>query len=422
MADAAPATSGVRSLSLEELATDSGTNVELVRQFVELEIVKPGAGGRFSPRDGAVLKTACAILDAGVAIDDLAWTLASGRFGIDSLGKIFSEPAPRTTKRYADLTAELGGDAALLPAIYAALGVPEPDPDDRPRTDEAELMLSFVRLWSLVDPTGEAHVRVARLMGDGTRRIAEGWLDVWDEVARPSVTTQGAPTVGSRAMPADPTDPEQNPSIGMAELSRRLVSLVHERQVEATLNARIISAIESVLVSANRMPATPERPPAIAFVDLAGYTSLTEQHGDDVAAESAARLQGLAEAAARQGGGRVVKLLGDGVLLRFPGSEAAIRTTLGLVEAIAATGLPPARAGIAAGRVVVRDGDVFGRTVNLASRIAGQVGPGQVGVEEGVVVALPRGTASFEPIGRVQLKGFAEPVALWLATTPDRAG
>jgi class 3 adenylate cyclase len=69
---------------------------------------------------------------------------------------------------------------------------------------------------------------------------------------------------------------------------------------------------------------------------------------------------------------------------------------------------------------VVRDGDVFGQTVNLASRIAAQAPPGGVLVEEGVVVALPRGTASFEPVGRVELKGIARPVALWRASAPKQ--
>ena len=56
--------------------------------------------------------------------------------------------------------------------------------------------------------------------------------------------------------------------------------------------------------------------------------------------------------------------------------------------------------------------------MNLASRIASEAGPGEVVVEEGVVVALPRGTADFEPIGRVELKGFPLPVALWRASGP----
>jgi class 3 adenylate cyclase len=65
----------------------------------------------------------------------------------------------------------------------------------------------------------------------------------------------------------------------------------------------------------------------------------------------------------------------------------------------------------------VRDGDVFGATVNLASRIADIAKPGEVVVEEGMVIALPRGTAAFHPIGRVELKGFPEPIALWRAVS-----
>jgi class 3 adenylate cyclase len=189
--------------------------------------------------------------------------------------------------------------------------------------------------------------------------------------------------------------------------------------VERTLQERIVNAVEGLLVQADRMPPTPARPPALAFIDLSGYASLTEERGDEVAAAAAARLQEVAEAATRHGGGRVVKLLGDGVMLRFDDAATAIGVTLDTIDAIAAAGLPPGHAGVAAGRVVVRDGDVFGRVVNLAARIAAEAGPGETVVEEGVVVALPRGTASFEPIGRVALKGFADPVAVWKARRPD---
>jgi len=118
----------------------------------------------------------------------------------------------------------------------------------------------------------------------------------------------------------------------------------------------------------------------------------------------------------RDVGGRVVKLLGDGVLLRFEGAADAIRSVLRLVADVEAAGLPQAHAGIAAGLVVVRDGDVYGGTVNLAARLAGQAGPGQVVVDEGAVIALPAGTATFAPLGRVTLKGIPGEVGLWLAT------
>jgi adenylate cyclase len=410
----------MRALTRDEFLAESGAPAELVERLVAVQAIVPLADGRFDSRDEVVASMAGALLDSGIGLEDLAWSLDSRQFGLRSLGLFFTEPVPRTAETFDEILTTLGDGAAFLPAVYAGLGLPEPEPTDHLRVDEAELVGSFIRLWSLVDPTGEAHARVARLVGDATRRIAEGWLDVWDEIAQPDSTTQGAPTVGSRARPDDPSDPRQNLSIAMAEVGRGMVALVHERQVEATLTARIIAAMENVLGAAGRAPARAQRPPAIAFVDLAGFTSLTEELGDEAAATAAARLFDIADSAVRGVGGRVVKQLGDGVLLRFPDSETAVRVVAGIVGGMEASGLPPAHAGIAAGPVVVRDGDVFGRTVNLASRMSAEATAGDVLVEEGVVVALPRGTATFEPVGRVELKGFPEPIALWRAVAPNR--
>ncbi|MFL5668278.1 MAG: adenylate/guanylate cyclase domain-containing protein [Chloroflexota bacterium] len=411
----------MRTLDRAAFAVEAGAPVEVVDRLIEVRAIEPLADGRIDARDEIVASTAQALVEAGIPLEALAATLSSRRFGLRSLGSFFTEPKPRSAQSYGELAATLGEDARHLASVYSALGIPEPQPDDHPRLDEAEVVLDYVRLWSLVDPTGAAHVRVARFVGDGSRRIAEGWLDVWDETAMPDATTQGAPTVGPMARPADPTDPEQNPSIRMAEIGRRLVALVHERQTEATLNTRILSAMEGVLVRAGELPQREERPPAIAILDLSGYTSMTVERGDAEAARAADRLRNLAEQAVRRHGGRVIKGLGDGVLLRFDDSAGALRATFELVDEIDRAGLPPAHAGIAAGRVVAHDGDVFGQTVNLASRIAGHASAGEIVVEEGVVVALPRGTATFSAIGRVELKGFPAPVALWRASPATTA-
>jgi adenylate cyclase len=409
----------VRAIPIELLAQEAGVSTELIQRFVALGELRPLPDGRFDARDAAALATVNAILASGIRREDLEWAIESGQLGLSVIGRLFPDP-PERTASYGELARSLGPAGDRLGPIYAAMGLPEPASTTRIRVDEARIMADFTRMWAAVDPGGGADVRIARLASDGLRRLAESWLDLWDAHARPTPSSQGAPTTPD-GPPIDPEDPDQNPTIGAAALSRDLVTWLFARAVERTLQERVIDMVERVLVEADRMPPPPERPPALAFIDLSGYTTLTEERGDEVAAESAARFQELAEIATRRSGGRIVKLLGDGVMLRFDDAATAIGVTLDLMDAIGAGGLPPGHAGVAAGRVVVRDGDVFGRVVNMAARLASEAGPGEVVVEEGVVVALPRGTATFEPIGRVSLKGFAEPVATWKARRPDAA-
>ena len=402
----------MRPVTLAELADEAGVEEPIVQQLIDLGEIRPLSDGRYDARDGIVVGTVRALLEAGISLEDLVWAIETGRFGIGVLGRLFTDPAPRVGT-HADLEGSLGPLADRVAPVHSALGLAEPSPATPLRADEAAILRDFIRVWAHVDPTHTADVRVARVVGESVRRLADVWLDRWDEYARPSATSQGAP---SGSTDGGPPSPDDNPSVQLAQVARDLATWLFERAFERALRERIINLTESILISANRMPARLERPPAIAFVDLSGYTSMTLELGDEHAVAAADRLRELSEDAVRRVHGNVVKLLGDGVLLRFDDAPSAIRATLGLVDGIVDTGLPPVHAGIAAGTVIVRDGDVFGRTVNLASRIAGQAGPGEVVVEEGVVVALPRGTARFEAIGRRELKGFVEPVALWRAT------
>ena len=356
------------------------------------------------------------LLESGIEREDLAWAIEVAGAGVTSVGRMFTDPTPRSPRTYQEVVDALGDAGPRLAAVYAALGQSEPLPDSHLRLAEEEALAGFVEIWHGVDPDGEADVRVARVAGEATRRMNEIWLDVWDETARPRLQTQGGPAGPGRTEPADPADPEQNVALRSAEIGRAMAAWLHERALESALNARIIAAFEHALVAGGRLAARPTRPTAIAFVDLAGYTSMTVEHGDEAAAVAADHLRALAEACVREVGGRVVKLLGDGVLLRFDDSASALQAVFALRDRMAAAGLPQAHTGIAAGRVVVRDGDVFGQTVNLASRISDRAAPGEVMVEEGVVIALPRGTATFEAIGRIELKGFPLPIALWRAS------
>jgi adenylate cyclase len=148
----------------------------------------------------------------------------------------------------------------------------------------------------------------------------------------------------------------------------------------------------------------------MCFLDLVGYTQLTEERGDQAAAEAAATLAALVNRSSREHGGVPVKWLGDGVMVHFRDPAGAVLAALRMVQELPAAGLPPAHVGVAAGPVVVQGGDYYGRTVNLAARIADRAGTGQVLVAEQVVATAPPRGVAFVELGQVQLMGISRPV------------
>jgi adenylate cyclase len=157
----------------------------------------------------------------------------------------------------------------------------------------------------------------------------------------------------------------------------------------------------------------------MCFLDLVGYTRLTEERGDAAAAELAASLAVLVDRSSREHGGVPVKWLGDGVMSWFREPEGAVLSALRMVEQLPRAGLPPAHVGVAAGPVVAQGGDYFGRTVNLAARIAARARAGQVLVSGSVAESASPTGVSFVALGELRLKGIARPVRVLEARARD---
>jgi adenylate cyclase len=404
-----------RRLMPSELAAEAGVDEAVVAEVLELGAMAPGDDGRFDPRDTAIVATVAALLQAGFEPDDLRWLMAERTMRFDVIGRLYADQGPPSARSVADIERTLGPAAAQLERLYAALGLPAPGHEAHLATGEEALIEDYLLGWLTVDPSGASATRVARAARDAVAHVTETWLDAWDAAARPSLSTQGAPAEAGVAVAPESAEGE-NPTVRMADIGRRLLPMLLDRSLQAALNARIVAAVERALVEGGRVPARPRRPSAVAFVDLSGFTTHTVEAGDEAAAVAAERLREVADARIRPLGGRLVKVLGDGVLLLFEDAATAVTATLGIVQDCEGENLLPAHAAIAAGRVVRREGDVYGATVNLAARLLAAAGPGEVVVEEGVVVALPRGTATFEPLGRIELRGFPMPVAVWRAT------
>jgi adenylate cyclase len=241
--------------------------------------------------------------------------------------------------------------------------------------------------------------RWLRVCGDSLRRIAETETAWWHSEVEVALVASGM-TEGEMLEAQADLGSQMTPLIEQA-----LLAIYHGQQ-EHTWTQGLVEHVEGALERAG-LHRRLDRPPAVCFLDLAGYTRLTEERGDEAAADLAARLAGLVRRSSLEHGGTPVKWLGDGVMFYFREPAAAVLAAVEMVEVVGSHGLPPAHVGIHAGPVVFQDGDYFGRTVNLAARIAEYARPGEVLVSQEVVDAADGGPVTFTEIGPVELKGVS---------------
>jgi len=114
----------------------------------------------------------------------------------------------------------------------------------------------------------------------------------------------------------------------------------------------------------------------VVFTDLEGFTKYTSTHGDDAALALLAEHHRMASPIVRQWGGRIVKHIGDGLMLVFPSASSAVRAALQLLDCAP----PPLRlrAGLHTGDVAVTSDDLIGNVVNVAARVTALAKGGQV--------------------------------------------
>jgi len=128
-------------------------------------------------------------------------------------------------------------------------------------------------------------------------------------------------------------------------IMQRQLSWLLGRKLEHNAIQLIVEHVEDAVEAAGTHSPTAAKPPAICFVDLSGYTALTEQIGDQAAADRAGAFGTLIQELAHTHGGRVVKLLGDGGMLQFPDRSEAVACAFEIIGQVEEAGFPPARVG-----------------------------------------------------------------------------
>jgi adenylate cyclase len=394
---------------IAELAASAQVEPAFVERLLALGVLRPTPEG-FVTGDVWRLRILRAVEASGVSLEAVAEAVRSQDFDLSFVDTLLPPPPALSGRSFGELAGSLGEQGALVQPVAETLGLQPHGPDDPTfHTDDA-MLAALVRQWG-ADP--DIMMRAARLVAQTTQRFSEGWAHLHYELYR---TTLGPDRVA--------WTPEEHAREAVAaraavELGLQVLPWMVLHHVERRLAADVVdNVLTAVGPFAARVqdPKAGARLPAVAFVDISGYTAMTETDGDAAAAHATSRFEHAVTVAVAASGGRVVKLLGDGALLLFPDADpcaSAIRAVTAIRDELVADGLQP-HAGVDMGPVVERDGDIFGRTVNHASRLASVATAGQVVVSEAVASALDGGDHRVETLGEVTLKGVAVPVPVFL--------
>ena len=392
------------SYRVREVAERAGVPEAFVRRLIAAGAL-PGEEQGLGPREVRRARLLHSWEAAGLSIETIVALVERGALSLAFLDAPVMETPERLDRSYAQLAADRQVPLALVQGIHQATGFAPPEAGDRAGEDDAT-MLEVAELFRGAGVDDDATLRLLAVYADSVRRIAKAEADYYEANVE-------------RRLRATGLDERQLIEFGtrlggrvVGSLERAIFQL-YRRHREHVWTEHAINHVEEALEGSGLRERVP-RPPAICFVDLTGFTRLTEQRGDEVAARVAGALAALVNDISRGRGGRPVRWLGDGGMFHFREPGAAVTAGLDMVERAPAAGLPPAHVGIHTGAVVAQDGDVYGMTVNLAARISAYAEAGQVVVSEETAARAGAGLR-FEPLGPVELKNVARPLPLYRA-------
>ncbi len=399
----------METFDLAEAAHRSGLDVDELSRLCDVGILTPDAEGRFTP---ALLRRAGlvrSLTDAGISLEGLAQAIGNRQVSLDFLdapaferfsvlsGATFAEAAERT-----DVPVE------QLLFVREAAGSVAAAPGDRLRDEE----LPFVDAVEAMVKGGFRPAviqQMIRTQAESLRRIAETETNMWQSEVITPATERGIRP--DEILGVDFGD-------RMSVLSERAVIAMYHLQQMQAWTGNIIEGLEMQLAAAG-LHSRLTHPPAMCFLDITGYTRLTQEQGDAAAALLAEQLGGIVRRLSIKHAGRAVKWLGDGVMLHFPVPGNGLVAAVEMADAVVEAGLPLAHIGLHAGPVIFQEGDYYGSTVNVAARIAAYAQPGEVMVSQAMVDASSDAVVTFRDVGPVELKGVAGAVHLYAATRPS---
>jgi adenylate cyclase len=381
---------------ISDVARQLDVSTATLRRWVKEGIV-PLRNGSWTPSAIAHARIVSRLRERGHSLEELRQASETGRLAFGYMDGLFPTPdGPVYTLEEA--AEETGLEPALLERMWTALGF-SPASLESITEDDIQLLRYSAAVLTAGFPL-VAFLQLIRVYGQALAQIADAEVRLFHLYVHEPLIRDGVPGL---AMAEEMEDLARE----LLPLASPIMDHLHQRFLQHFIEQDVVGHLESDVedLDLGRLRVT------VAFADLAGYTRLTEEAGEEEAVDLVERFVEAVEVTLPDDA-RVVKTIGDEVMVVGSDASALIDWAVGFQELQTERPLP--RIGVHSGAALYRDGDYYGRSVNLAARVAARAAGGEVLATREVVEQAGR-HLEFERIGEVRLKGFTQATELFVA-------
>jgi adenylate cyclase len=384
-------------LSTAEVARRLGVTAPTLRRWVRAGVIPAAQDGWTTPAVASA-RIVARMRERGHPLREIREATESGKLAFGYIEDLLpTAEAATTLEQAAEAT---GLEPALIQRIYSTMGF-----NSRALERISEDDVQFLRYAAASLAAGfplVAFLQLCRVYGQALAQVADAEVRLFHIYVHEPLMREGIPGL-------EMAEEMETLARELLPLASPMMDHMHQRYLQHFVEQDVVGHMETDLGD-GRLDLGRLRV-AIAFADLAGYTRLTEEQGEEEAVGAVERFVEAVEHTLPDDA-RVIKTIGDEVMVVGSDPGALVDWAVGFQTLVEERPLP--RIGIHHGETIYRDGDYYGREVNLAARVAARSAGGEVIVTRPVVDAAgPH--LEFEPIGEVRLKGFSDATELFIA-------
>lgn len=395
---------GSPRVTLKEAAERAGVSPATLKRWAASGVIpdqRPADG--WSGPAVAHARIVARLRSRGHSLEAIRQATVEGRLSYGFIESVF--PAAKEGRPLDDVAEQTGLEPALIERLWSGIGLPSQELDRL--TDEDVQALQYISSVLSAGFPLVALLQLVRVYGQSLSQVADAEVRLFHIYVHEPLMREGVPGLQM-------AEEMEHLARDLLPLASPIMDYVHQRFLQHFVEQDMIGHME---IDLDETADLGRLTVAICFADLAGYTRFTEEEGEE---EALSYVERFIDAVTNTlpDDARVVKTIGDEVMVVSYDVAALTDWAVGFQRLWEER--PAARIGVHHGAALYRDGDYFGRDVNLAARVVARARGGEVLVTDSVLEAVRSSPhLGFEDIGSVKLKGFDAPRQLCRAYAKD---